>query len=111
MCCSIGVALFVYIISLEVYLPRSATLLFTIPTHDISHHSHAPQTEHVHVQQGPKAHERLEWDVRRGLSIIKNHPWIPTTGPDAIVSIRGFIYDVDTGLLTEVQDGPKGAGI
>ena len=55
--------------------------------------------------------ERLEWDVRRGLSIIKSHPWIPTTGPDAVTSIRGFIYDVDTGLLSEVLDGPKGAGI
>jgi len=37
--------------------------------------------------------ERLQWDVRRGLDIIKNHPWIPTTGPDALTSIRGFIYD------------------
>jgi hypothetical protein len=26
-------------------------------------------------------------------------------------SIRGFIYDVDTGLLSEVFDGPKGPGI
>ena len=55
--------------------------------------------------------ERLQWQVRRGLSTIKNHPLIPTTGPDAIVSIRGFVYDVDTGLLEEVVDGPKGPGI
>jgi carbonic anhydrase len=35
-------------------------------------------------------------------------PLIPTTGPDA-VSVRGFIYDVDTGLLSEVSyPGPKG---
>ena len=45
--------------------------------------------------------ERLEWDVRRGMSSILNHPWIPTAGPDA-VTVRGFIYDVDTGLLSEV---------
>src|SRR6266851_1829921 len=38
--------------------------------------------------------ERLAWDVRRGMSAILNHPWIPTTGPDA-VTVRGFIYDVD----------------
>ena len=46
--------------------------------------------------------ERLEWDVRRGISAILSHPWIPTTGSDAI-TVRGFIYDVDTGRLEEVQ--------
>jgi len=46
--------------------------------------------------------ERLEWDVRRGVSAILNHPWIPTSGSDA-VSVRGFIYDVDTGRLEEVS--------
>lgn len=45
---------------------------------------------------------RLAWDVRRGISAIHNHPWIPTSGPDA-VTVRGFIYDVDTGLLEEVS--------
>lgn len=53
--------------------------------------------------------ERLQWDVRRGMSAILNHPWIPTSGPDA-VSVRGFIYDVDTGRLTEVAyPGPMGS--
>jgi carbonic anhydrase len=33
---------------------------------------------------GPKSTERLEWDVRKGLSTLKSHPWIPTEGPDAI---------------------------
>jgi carbonic anhydrase len=55
--------------------------------------------------------ERLQWDVRRGISAILNHPWIPTSGPDA-VTVRGFIYDVDTGLLEEVpypgSTGPVG---
>ncbi len=37
------------------------------------------------------------------------HPWIPTTGPDAI-TVRGFVYDVDTGLLSEVSyPGPTGS--
>jgi carbonic anhydrase len=60
---------------------------------------------------------RLQWDVRRGLSRIINHPWTPTSGPDA-VRVRGFIYDVDTGLLTEVclsgaagEMGPFDAGL
>ena len=44
---------------------------------------------------------RLADSVRRSLSSIKNHPWIPLDGSDAI-SARGFIYDVDTGLLQEV---------
>ncbi|HKZ73897.1 MAG TPA: carbonic anhydrase [Steroidobacteraceae bacterium] len=53
--------------------------------------------------------ERLAWDVRRGISSILNHPWIPTTGPDA-VTVRGFIYDVDTGRLDEVSyPGPTGS--
>jgi carbonic anhydrase len=46
--------------------------------------------------------ERLSWDVRRSMASILNHPWIPTSGPDA-VSVRGFIYDVDTGILEEVS--------
>lgn len=53
--------------------------------------------------------ERLSRDVRRGMSAIPNHPWIPTTGPDA-VTVRGFIYDVDTGELDEVSHpGPTGS--
>jgi len=46
--------------------------------------------------------ERLSMDVRRGMAAILSHPWIPTTGPDA-VTVRGFIYDVDTGRLEEVK--------
>jgi carbonic anhydrase len=46
--------------------------------------------------------ERLSWDVRRSMANILNHPWIPTSGPDA-VTVRGFIYDVDTGKLEEVS--------
>ncbi len=53
--------------------------------------------------------ERLQWDVRRGMSSILNHPWLPTSGPDA-VTVRGFVYDVDTGLLEEVAyPGPMGS--
>ncbi len=52
--------------------------------------------------------ERLSWDVRRSISRVMNHPWIPTTGPDAS-TVRGFIYDVDTGKLEEVSyPGPMG---
>lgn len=45
---------------------------------------------------------RLEWDVRRGMSAILNHPWLPTSGADA-VAVHGFIYDVDTGTLGKVS--------
>jgi len=56
-----------------------------------------------------KQTERLSWDVRRGISSILNHPWIPTSGPDAM-TVRGFIYDVDTGKLEEVSyPGPTGS--
>ncbi len=54
------------------------------------------------------ARERLRWDVRRGISAVLNHPWLPASGPDAI-SARGFVYDVDTGRLEEVSyPGPTG---
>jgi carbonic anhydrase len=60
-------------------------------------------------EHGPAAQERLEWDVRRSISAIVHHPWIPTSGPDA-VSVRGFIYDVDSGRLAEVvHPGPTGS--
>lgn len=53
--------------------------------------------------------ERLVWDVRRGMSAILHHPWIPNSGPDA-VTVRGFIYDVDSGKLAEVSyPGPMGS--
>jgi carbonic anhydrase len=52
---------------------------------------------------------RLEWDVRRGMSAILGHPWIPTSGADA-VEVHGFIYDVDSGLLAPVSyPGETGA--
>ena len=52
--------------------------------------------------------KRLYWDVRRGISAILNHPWLPTSGPDAI-TVRGFVYDVDSGRLEEVSyPGPMG---
>jgi carbonic anhydrase len=50
----------------------------------------------------PSQIERLEWDVRKSLSRILNHPWLPTEGADKITA-RGFIYDVDTGKLQEVS--------
>jgi carbonic anhydrase len=80
---------------------------------------HASTPAQFHAFRGPlepldaprsaKQTERLEWDVRRGMSAILNHPWIPTSGPDAM-TVRGFIYDVDTGKLEEVSyPGPMGS--
>jgi carbonic anhydrase len=50
---------------------------------------------------------RLAADVRRSMSAILEHPWIPTQGEDA-VTVRGFIYDVDNGRLEEVGPGDSG---
>jgi carbonic anhydrase len=67
------------------------------------------QIEPLDNPHGPDAQRRLEWDVRRGISAIVHHPWIPTSGPDA-VTVRGFVYDVDTGRLSEVSSaGPTGS--
>lgn len=52
---------------------------------------------------------RIDVEDLLGLAAILSHPWIPTEGPDA-VTVRGFIYDVDTGLLDEVSyPGPMGS--
>jgi carbonic anhydrase len=41
----------------------------------------------------------LQDNVRRQVQRIKHHPWIP----DAVV-VRGFIYDVKTGKVSEVKN-------
>jgi carbonic anhydrase len=66
-------------------------------------HAFRGQIEAVDAPRDEKTNmERLRWDVRRGMSRVLNHAWIPTKGSDAI-TVRGFIYDVDTGLLEEVS--------
>jgi len=65
-------------------------------------HAFRGPIEPLDAPRSDKQIERLEWDVRRGMSAILNHPWIPTSGADA-VTVRGFIYDVDTGKLDEVR--------
>lgn len=65
-------------------------------------HAFRGQIEPLDSPRDEKNTARLQWDVRRGMSSILNHPWMPTTGPDA-VTVRGFIYDVDTGTLEEVS--------
>ena len=72
-------------------------------------HAFRGAIEPLDAPRDAKNMERLTWDVRRGMSAILNHPWIPTQGPDAM-TVRGFIYDVDTGKLEEVSyPGPMGS--
>lgn len=52
---------------------------------------------------GAASRRRLEDDVRRGMAALRGHPWMPGRGEDA-VTVRGFVYDVDTGRLEEVPD-------
>ena len=71
-------------------------------------HAFRGPIEALDAPRSEKSTERLTWDVRRSMSKVLNHPWLPTTGPDAI-TVRGFIYDVDTGKLEEVNyPGPMG---
>lgn len=44
----------------------------------------------------------LENNVRRQIERVRSHPWIPKQIP-----VRGFIYDVKTGRLREVQPAAK----
>jgi carbonic anhydrase len=72
-------------------------------------HAFRGAIEPLDAPRDVKNMERLQWDVRRGMSTILNHPWLPNSGPDA-VTVRGFVYDVDTGMLEEVSyPGPMGS--
>jgi carbonic anhydrase len=44
------------------------------------------------------AFDDLEENVRQQIRRVKSHPWIPKHIP-----VRGFVYDVKTGALNEVQ--------
>jgi carbonic anhydrase len=44
------------------------------------------------------AFDNLERNVRRQVSRIKAHPWIPKD-----IAVRGFIFDVKSGKLNEVK--------
>jgi carbonic anhydrase len=46
------------------------------------------------------AFDDLEVNVRQQIERVKSHPWIPKHIP-----VRGFVYDVKTGRLTEVRQG------
>jgi carbonic anhydrase len=65
-------------------------------------HAFRGAIEPLDAPRDSKNIERLQWDVRRGMSAILNHPWLPTKGEDAI-TVRGFIYDVDNAKLEEVS--------
>lgn len=49
------------------------------------------------------AFTNLEENVRRQMRVLREHPWVP----DSIV-VRGFVYDVRTGNLAEVEAGASG---
>jgi carbonic anhydrase len=41
----------------------------------------------------------IDQNVRHQLQKLRTHPWIPQK-----VAVRGFVYDVTTGLLREIKD-------
>ena len=51
----------------------------------------------VKPQWAPESFKDLEQDVRQSIARIKSSPFIPHTE-----SVRGFIYEVETGRLREV---------
>jgi carbonic anhydrase len=59
-------------------------------------------TEKMGTRFGAPAHfhafDDLEENVRQQIRRVKSHPWIPKHIP-----VRGFIYDVKTGELREVE--------
>ena len=59
-------------------------------------------TEKMGTAAGAPAHfhafDDLEQNVREQVLRVRSHPWIPKQVP-----VRGFVYDVKTGRLTEVR--------
>ncbi len=51
----------------------------------------------VKPQWAPESFKDLEQDVRQSIARIKSSPFIPHTD-----SVRGFVYEVETGRLREV---------
>jgi len=45
------------------------------------------------------AFQNIDENVRHQLQKLRTHPWIPRE-----VAVRGFVYDVVTGLLREIKD-------
>jgi carbonic anhydrase len=43
--------------------------------------------------------QNIEENVRHQLQKLRTHPWIPKT-----VAVRGFVYDVTSGLLREINN-------
>jgi carbonic anhydrase len=66
------------------------------------HELRATLTEKMGTVASDPAHfyafDDLEENVRRQIARVKSHPWIPEHIP-----VRGFVYDVKTGRLTEVK--------
>jgi len=44
------------------------------------------------------AFQNIEENVRHQLQKLRSHPWIPEK-----VMVRGFVYDVTSGLLREIR--------
>jgi carbonic anhydrase len=44
------------------------------------------------------AFQNIDENVRHQLQKLRSHPWIPAT-----VAVRGFVYDVTSGLLREIK--------
>ena len=40
----------------------------------------------------------LDQNVREQIEKLRSHPWVPKT-----IAVRGFVYDVTTGLLREIE--------
>lgn len=88
---------------------RAFTSCKTSSTEPASFHAFRGPISPLDAPHDDKSNERLQWDVRRGMAAILSHPWLPSEGPDK-VSVRGFIYNVDTGKLEEVSyPGPMGS--
>src|ERR1700746_3277527 len=49
------------------------------------------------------AFKNIDENVRHQLQKLRTHPWIPKE-----VSVRGFVYDVSSGLLREFKEGTGG---
>ncbi len=72
--------------------------MLTFEDHELAHRLERESGESVFAPVHFHAFKDIEANVRQQVSRIRNHPWIP-----AEIPVRGFIYDVRSGKLNEVQ--------
>jgi carbonic anhydrase len=72
--------------------------MLTFQDSDLKAQLHASTHAYSAIPAAFHAFSDVEANVRQQIAKVKSHPWLPQEVP-----VRGFVYDVKTGRLSEVQ--------